>query len=277
VQLRHVLERQLTPFRISRPDWQNNAESVAGVASTTDQVPGFWDQVLSWRTVFPRVAHDQFATALFKQGASLRVWRTNQVGGWDASIAPLAPTQLLDAYGLPYLFSRLIEAVIAIPAWKNIGITLLSLAGYGFLALSWGKRQGFLRWQPAYSRTQDYLRLGLHTLFAPGLIEELLFRVWLIPHPTEAVSLLAGLGWAALSLGVFVVYHPLNALTFYPAGRPTFMQAPFLILATGLGVVCTFVYTQTGSLWLITLVHWLVVYIWLGWLGGLGRLHLTSK
>jgi predicted Abi (CAAX) family protease len=277
VQLRHVLERQLTPFRISRLDWQSNAESVAGVAAATDQAPGFWDQVLSWRTVFPRVAHDQFATAFFKQGASLRVWRTNQVGGWDASIAPLAPTQLLDAYGLPYLFSRLIEAVIAMPTWKDIGITLLSLAGYGILALSWGKRQGFLRWQPAYARTQDYLRLGVHTLFAPGLIEELLFRVWLIPHPTEAVSLFACLGWAALSLGIFVVYHPLNALTFYPAGRPTFMQAPFLILATGLGVVCMFVYTQTGLLWLITLVHWLVVYVWLGWLGGLRRLHPTSK
>jgi predicted Abi (CAAX) family protease len=272
VQLHHSLERQLTPFWLRRADWQQNAESVAGVAPATATEPSFLDQILSWRTVFPRVAHDQLATTFLKQGASLRVLRTNQVGGWDPTILPLAPTQLLDASGLPYLFSRLIESMIAIPGWQELGIMLIALLSYGCMALWWGQCRSFLSWRPAFENRHDYLKLGLHTLFAPGLIEEILFRVFPLPHPAEAVVSGTWLAWAVLSLGLFILYHPLNALTFYPAGRPTFMQAPFLILATGLGLVCTGVYALTGSLWCIALIHWLVVFVWLGWLGGMARL-----
>jgi predicted Abi (CAAX) family protease len=66
---------------------------------------------------------------------------------------------------------------------------------------------------------------------------------------------------------MFLLHHPLNALTFYQAGSPT-----FLILANLLGLACTLVYWLTGSLWPPVLIHWIVVVVWLGWLGGLERL-----
>jgi len=49
-------------------------------------------------------------------------------------------------------------------------------------------------------------------------------------------------------LATFVVYHPLNALTFYPVGRSTFMNPVFLLLAAILGVACSIAYLQSGSL-----------------------------
>jgi predicted Abi (CAAX) family protease len=282
-QLRGALARQLTPLSPlgQRADWQHHADSPVGVAPA-DQPgaapPKFWDQVLSWRTVLPRVAHDQLATTFYHQGAGLRILRTNQVGGWDPTILPLAPSQLLEAYGLPYLFSRLIEAITAGYTGYAWGVAGLGGLGYAALAYGYGVRYArFLKWQPAYQHSSDYWRLALQTLVAPGLIEEILFRVLLIPHPSEAVTLGTWLGWAALSLGLFIVYHPLNALSFYPAGRPTFLQSPFLILATGLGLTCSIVYGLTGSLWPITLIHGLAVFVWLGWLGGLERLHLQQK
>jgi predicted Abi (CAAX) family protease len=78
--------------------------------------------------------------------------------------------------------------------------------------------------------------------------------------------------WAIGALGLFVLYHPLHALTFYRAGNPTFFDRRFLMLAAGLGVTCTVTYALTSSLLLITLIHWVVVWVWLSRLGGMARL-----
>ncbi|NJL47861.1 MAG: CPBP family intramembrane metalloprotease domain-containing protein, partial [Leptolyngbyaceae cyanobacterium SM2_5_2] len=67
---------------------------------------------MSWRTVIPRVAHDNIAAILLKHGGELWFLRTNQVGGEDPTILPLAPTQLLgDFVVIPTAFSRLIESL----------------------------------------------------------------------------------------------------------------------------------------------------------------------
>jgi predicted Abi (CAAX) family protease len=78
--------------------------------------------------------------------------------------------------------------------------------------------------------------------------------------------------WATLSLFLFVIYHPLNALTFFSQGRETFFDPIFLCLAAGLGIICTITYYQTGSLWLPVLIHWLVVVVWLLCFDGLTKL-----
>ena len=46
----------------------------------------------SWRTLLPRLANDVIARIFLQLGATLWVIRTNQVGGHDPDIEPIAPT-----------------------------------------------------------------------------------------------------------------------------------------------------------------------------------------
>jgi predicted Abi (CAAX) family protease len=78
--------------------------------------------------------------------------------------------------------------------------------------------------------------------------------------------------WGALSLGLFVAYHPLAGRLWYPQGRRLFEDGRFLLLTSLLGLVCVIAYQVTGSLWPPVLIHWLVVVIWLELLGGRRRL-----
>jgi predicted Abi (CAAX) family protease len=73
-----------------------------------------------------------------------------------------------------------------------------------------------------------------------------------------------------------VLYHPLNALTFYKKGNPTFWQPVFLILSGLLGLICAIAYYFTGSLVIITLIHWLIVVLWLFVFGGEKKLKRRS-
>ena len=68
-----------------------------------------------------------------------------------------------------------------------------------------------------------------------------------------------------------MIYHPVNALTFFPQGREIFFNPIFLSLATALGIACTVTYWQTGSLWIPVLIHWLAVVVWLVYFGGLKK------
>jgi len=45
--------------------------------------------------MLPRRANDEIATILLKHGAKLWFVRTNQVGGFEDNITPIAPTALL--------------------------------------------------------------------------------------------------------------------------------------------------------------------------------------
>jgi predicted Abi (CAAX) family protease len=116
------------------------------------------------------------------------------------------------------------------------------------------------------------LRLLLQLFFAPALVEELLFRCLLLPHPIEGASF----GNTAIAIFIstllFVIYHPANALTFYRPGRPTFWDWRFLSLAGLLGLTCAIGYQLSSSLWPPVTIHWLVVSIWIIWGGGRARL-----
>ena len=48
----------------------------------------------SWRTILPRLASDTVIRIFLKQGASVWVLRTSQIGGYDPNIAPIAPMTL---------------------------------------------------------------------------------------------------------------------------------------------------------------------------------------
>ncbi|MEL6500374.1 MAG: CPBP family glutamic-type intramembrane protease, partial [Cyanobacteria bacterium J06623_1] len=99
--------------------------------------------------------------------------------------------------------------------------------------------------------------------------------------------------WSGFSLLLFVIYHPLNALTFFPQGKETFFDPIFLSLAGILGLTCAIAYQQTGSLWLPVAIHqrsqqapsfyggvicdWLAVVFWLLCFDGLHRLKMDSN
>jgi predicted Abi (CAAX) family protease len=99
VALGQSLEKVLIPLGIVRPDWRKNAQ-LAGIDGNLK--PSFFAAIanpikalISYRTMLPRRTQDEIAKILLKQGAFLWVIRTNQVGGFDPDIEPIAPTGIL--------------------------------------------------------------------------------------------------------------------------------------------------------------------------------------
>jgi predicted Abi (CAAX) family protease len=166
----------------------------------------------------------------------------------------------------------MVAAVRTPVSGADLALTLLLLALYGAWALPWGWRSGFLPrcWRP--SAPGPLLRQAGSLLLMPALGEELLFRVALLPRLDESRSAPVLLAWMALSLGVFVAYHPLSGRLWYPAGRLVFDDGRFLLLCAALGLVCSVAYAASGSLLPPLLLHWLVVLVWLNPLGGISRL-----
>ncbi|MEL7038867.1 MAG: CPBP family glutamic-type intramembrane protease [Cyanobacteria bacterium J06592_8] len=171
------------------------------------------------------------------------------------------------------ILRRLTHAIFTPLDWQDWQIVILSLCVYGLVALPLGFLSGFLQFHPIMRSHWAVLIDLVKVFFFPALVEEIIFRVILIPHPFETVSIGTWIFWIVLSLGLFIIYHPLNALTFYPPGNPIFFNSIFLILAGLLGLICAIVYRLTGSLWGIVIIHGLVVFIWLYLLDGINKLN----
>ncbi|HEY9649156.1 MAG TPA: hypothetical protein V6C95_00730, partial [Coleofasciculaceae cyanobacterium] len=92
VQLGQRLEKNLVPLGIVRSDWQKNADKLAGTNMERGLINKLLKAGTTWRTVLPRRVHDEMAAILWQSGGTLWVIRTNQVGGFDPDITPLAPT-----------------------------------------------------------------------------------------------------------------------------------------------------------------------------------------
>jgi predicted Abi (CAAX) family protease len=189
---------------------------------------------------------------------------------------PLAPTLLLGQIPvLSTLLRRLSDALFAPLGGGALTASAAILAGYAALALPLGWRTGLLTpWRGA--ALGPMLRAAPGLLLMPALGEELLFRVALLPHPLEGESIASGLAWGSLSMGLFVLYHPLAAMVWYPAGRGLFHDGRFLVQCTLLGAACVLAYASTGSLWPPLLLHWAAVTVWLWQLGGWERLRRAS-
>ncbi|MDX2096632.1 MAG: CPBP family glutamic-type intramembrane protease [Leptolyngbyaceae cyanobacterium bins.59] len=282
-QVGRALEAELAPSDTVRPDWQMNAETLAGTRGGVEfsQRKDPLTALLSWRTLLPRMAHDELAKVFLEQGSHLWVLRTNQLGGWDGAIRPLAPTVVFGEYTaplarLPWLLTvmqRIGASLVSVPGWRGWVWTIAILLGYGVIAIPLGLNSGFLHPDFYPLRSWTALRLLFNLLFFPAISEELVFRVALLPHPTERVSLAIWTLWTLIGLVAFLLYHPLNARFFYPPGRSTFTHPVFLLLAGLLGLACTIAYGLTGSLWTVTLIHWVAVATWILFLGGEHRLN----
>ncbi|KEF42274.1 MAG: abortive infection protein [Cyanobium sp. CACIAM 14] len=278
--LARALESLLTPFGRVREDWRLNADLVGTPAEGPAEGPERFradqrlrDVLLSWRSMLPRRAHDAMARVFLRHGDPLWIVRTNQLPGADPSLAPLAPTLLLGRLpliGVP--LARLMDALFTPLTPQSMSLSLLLLGGYAALAVPLGRRSGFLPLPRPSLRPLVLVRQAPILLITPALVEEALFRAALLPHPLEGTGAWENTAWGALSLGLFVAYHPLAGRLWYPQGRRLFADARFLVLTTLLGLVCVIAYLATGSIWPPVLIHWLVVLIWLEALGGRGRL-----
>ncbi len=277
LQLGDRLEQVLASRGVIRLDWQQNAKILAGVKDrhyyTFTRQDTLANALLSWQSILPRVSHDVISTIFLEQGATLWFLRTNQVGGSLPEILPLAPTNLFGE--MPILSAalrRIFASIVFFPERQEWGITVLWLLVYSAIAALVGFKSGFLQWRLSEKKPIRVIKSLVFLFFCPALWEELLFRVILLPNPNQLPSFAITFGLSVLSLTLFVLSHPLNALVFYKVGNPTFFQPVFLGLTALLGLTCTIVYLLTGSLWTIVAIHWVVVVIWLFCLNGLSKL-----
>jgi predicted Abi (CAAX) family protease len=174
------------------------------------------------------------------------------------------------------LIEKIINSIVTLPSLINWVEVFFLLLIYASVALPIGFKTKFLYWN-LQSCPKIISRIILTSLFFPAILEEIFFRVLLLPYPTEKLSIAILSFWIVVSLILFVIYHPLNAITFFPAGRKTFFNPIFLFSAALLGLICTSAYLKSGSLWLSAFIHWIVVVIWLIFLGGYDRLTLTEE
>jgi predicted Abi (CAAX) family protease len=93
--LARELDNNLVPLGIVRRDWKRNANGISGFKSGSNLLLLVLRTIVSWRTMLPRRAHDEIAKILLAHGAQLWFIRTNQVGGKNPDVGPLAPTTLL--------------------------------------------------------------------------------------------------------------------------------------------------------------------------------------
>jgi predicted Abi (CAAX) family protease len=170
------------------------------------------------------------------------------------------------------LIRRVSIAFSTIPDFTDWLVAAMLVLVYSAIALTVGFWSGFLQVDVQTSQ-RTIVGVLIGCFLSPGITEEILFRVLILPHPEENVSGLVLWLWGCVSLALFVVYHPLNALTFYPAGRSTFMNPVFLMLAAVLGAACSIAYLHSGSIWPAVAIHWLAVTVWLLLLGGYRRLY----
>ncbi len=168
---------------------------------------------------------------------------------------------------------RLKAAISTIPdveAWLQAAVLLLL---FTVIALPIGFQFKFLQFEVLKASKRTILGIIVTAFLTPAVTEEIFFRVLFLPLKTENVSVLLLWLWGSISLAMFIVYHPLNALSFFPRGLETFFNVVFLVLATLLGIVCSVAYIQSGSLWTPVVIHWLAVVVWLLFLGGYRKLY----
>jgi predicted Abi (CAAX) family protease len=172
---------------------------------------------------------------------------------------------------LTLLQQRVWAAIATVPTPQDWNLALILLVLYSLIALPIGFKTRLLKVEWVTS-PQTILTTAAIALIFPAIVEELIFRVLLLPHPQETVTpIFLGL-WSTICLGIFILAHPLNALIFFPSRRSTFSDPVFLTLAGLLGLICTISYLHGGCLWLPVTMHWLIVVVWLLCFGGEQRM-----
>jgi len=92
-QLEQDLAKKLEPFGTPRPDWSAN-EFNLGTTLEDAPLQNVLTGLLSWRVILPRLAADTILATFLRSGAAVWLLSTDQIGGENSEIAPVAPTTL---------------------------------------------------------------------------------------------------------------------------------------------------------------------------------------
>ncbi len=183
-----------------------------------------------------------------------------------ATSSPLALSNLILIVG-----DRLWWGCTTLPTLTDWLTGIVLILVYALIALPLGFWFKFLQFDNQFT-SPSAIKIITTSLISPAILEELFFRVILLPHLAENLAIKNILIWSIISLSLFVIYHPLNAIIFFSSERKTFFNPIFLWLAAGLGIICTISYLQSGSIYVAVIIHWLAVIIWLLYLGGIKQL-----
>lgn len=164
-----------------------------------------------------------------------------------------------------YLETNLLAGLRTSPFHAPLRAWLL-VPFYAIVALAVGFGSGLFRFEIISTKLAFLLPFTLFIF--PSLFEEAFFRGLLIPRNIAQ----RGRRQIILSVGgstlVFVLWHPLGALTVNPSAIPIFLDPAFLLVVTALGITCGYSYVISKSLWVPVLIHWATVVIWVFFLGG---------
>ncbi|MEO9467519.1 CPBP family glutamic-type intramembrane protease [Parasphingorhabdus sp.] len=134
--------------------------------------------------------------------------------------------------------------------------TLLFIAGIGYLS-------GWITFAPVSDAATIFTAVGI-LFFLPALFEELVFRGFLLAWLTTKTA-----RWSAwISTLLFVLWHPLQALTIGPPWASVFLQPSFLFATFLLGIILSHIRIVSGSLWPVVMIHWFAAVVWKLVLGG---------
>ncbi|MDX2241168.1 MAG: CAAX protease [Leptolyngbyaceae cyanobacterium bins.302] len=93
VTLNDRLRRKLQPLGGPKSVWERNEYNL-GTTLEDEPLRNLITGLGSWRTMLPRLASDTVVKIFLDQGARVWVLRTNQIGGYDPHIEPIAPMTL---------------------------------------------------------------------------------------------------------------------------------------------------------------------------------------
>lgn len=148
-----------------------------------------------------------------------------------------------------------LRALFAVPARRDWLMLAWVAPLYAVPALWIGVSSGLVRWDPM--GLAEALVFAVIAVVVPALGEELCFRGVLMRGQGRG----ARLGWASASLVAYVLWHPFQTLTFAPE-RTLFFDPAFLAMTTLLGIACTVLRWQSGTVWTAMALHWGAVVLW---------------
>jgi predicted Abi (CAAX) family protease len=137
-------------------------------------------------------------------------------------LANLSAIMAIAEHPVMVIAHRLSVAISTIPdteAWLQAAALLLV---FTIIALPIGFRWRFLQIEVLRASWRTIIGIIATSLFMPAVTEEVFFRVLLLPRTTENVSASILWLWGCISLAMFIAYHPLNAMTFFPRGLDVF-------------------------------------------------------
>lgn len=139
------------------------------------------------------------------------------------------------------------------PGPADWGQSLLLFAVFALIAVYLGQHESLFKFSVTEAWV-PFIGIAVIAILVPSIAEEMVFRV-----------LLGGrTGWlrAALALGAFVLWHPVQVWLGLPMAQPVFLEPAFLAIVALLGLACTIAWRRSGSVWPPVAIHWGTVVLW---------------